>query len=188
MARPKKNEISLKTSLRKQLKALLHSLPPERKEEALNHLYTSLSRKFHENVLILSYVSMKDELSTTLLNQFLALNGRLVLPKVDNDTLALYRVTDLDSQLVCHGLYPLLEPDPTKTQKIAPQDISYALIPALGFDDQGYRLGYGMGYYDRLLPLLCFSKIIGIGYKEQLLPHALPRESHDQPVEVLALY
>lgn len=44
------------------------------------------------------------------------------------------------------------EPDPTTSEKIAPEEIDIVLVPLLAFDRKGYRVGYGGGYYDRFLP------------------------------------
>lgn len=65
--------------------------------------------------------------------------------------------------------------------------ISYALIPGLGFDRRGFRIGYGKGFYDQLLPLLSCKKI-GIGFTEQLVEEDLALEPHDAPVDQLLLF
>ena len=44
------------------------------------------------------------------------------------------------------------EPDPTTSEKILPDEIDIVLVPLLAFDNKGYRVGYGGGYYDRFLP------------------------------------
>jgi 5-formyltetrahydrofolate cyclo-ligase len=59
------------------------------------------------------------------------------------------------------------------------------LVPLLGFDRHGYRLGYGGGYYDRTLakaegrPLL-----IGLGFEQALLPTIHP-QPHDVPMDLI---
>ncbi len=44
------------------------------------------------------------------------------------------------------------EPDPLTSEKISLEEIDIVLVPLLAFDGQGYRVGYGGGYYDRFLP------------------------------------
>jgi 5-formyltetrahydrofolate cyclo-ligase len=56
--------------------------------------------------------------------------------------------------------------------------IDVVVLPGLGFDAQGVRLGYGAGYYDRLMPRMPRALRVGIGFDEQLVP-TLPFGSHD---------
>lgn len=59
--------------------------------------------------------------------------------------------------------------------------IDIAIIPGVGFDKQGNRLGRGKGYYDRLLPKLQ-SYNIGICFSFQVIP-AVPVEPFDHPMD-----
>jgi 5-formyltetrahydrofolate cyclo-ligase len=59
------------------------------------------------------------------------------------------------------------------------------LVPLLGFDRAGNRLGYGGGYYDRTLARLPGSLAIGIAYAAQEVPH-IPAEPHDRPLDAIA--
>ena len=61
--------------------------------------------------------------------------------------------------------------------------VQLLLVPGLAFDDQGYRLGYGGGYYDALLAKLDDEMLtLGVGFEAQLhLP--LPVEPHDWAVQ-----
>ncbi len=52
------------------------------------------------------------------------------------------------------------------------------LVPLLAFDNDGYRLGYGGGYYDRTLSALPRARAIGIAYAGQRVD-ILPRDAHD---------
>ncbi len=61
------------------------------------------------------------------------------------------------------------------------------LVPMLAFDEQGYRLGYGGGFYDRSLEKIRSLKktiAIGIAYGEQQVNH-IPRDNHDQPLDMI---
>jgi 5-formyltetrahydrofolate cyclo-ligase len=71
-----------------------------------------------------------------------------------------------------------VEPDPCRP--IATRgDIDLVVVPALGLTLQGYRLGFGAGFYDATLPDLCPpAKTICVGYDFQLLIE-LPIETHD---------
>lgn len=83
------------------------------------------------------------------------------------------------------GRYDILEPDRRICRHCTPQESDAVLVPALAFDRQGYRLGFGGGYYDRLLSRLDPAVLtIGLIGHDSLLDH-LPREPHDQPVRVV---
>jgi 5,10-methenyltetrahydrofolate synthetase len=59
------------------------------------------------------------------------------------------------------------------------------LVPLVGFDDQGYRLGYGGGYYDRTLAALPRRPLVlGIGYAGQRVPTIHP-QPHDLPMDAI---
>ena len=53
-------------------------------------------------------------------------------------------------------------PEPVGGQEIAPEDIDLVIVPLLGFDEQGNRVGYGKGYYDRFLAK-CKEDVIKVG-------------------------
>ena len=74
----------------------------------------------------------------------------------------------------------VLEPDPNAEQ-VPIAEIDLMLVPALALDLRGYRLGYGKGFYDRVLPQLAHGRAVGIVYDFQLLAE-VPDEAHDQRV------
>lgn len=62
--------------------------------------------------------------------------------------------------------------------------IDLVAVPGLGFDRDGYRLGYGGGVYDRLLDLTPGAAHVGLFFASQRVNH-LPRESHDLPLKAV---
>jgi 5-formyltetrahydrofolate cyclo-ligase len=86
------------------------------------------------------------------------------------------------------GAFNILEPD---RQACAAADMTGmgqgdgVLVPGVGFDRQGFRLGFGGGYYDRLLADLAPEVVtIGLAYAFQVVDE-LPREEHDLPVDII---
>jgi 5-formyltetrahydrofolate cyclo-ligase len=78
------------------------------------------------------------------------------------------------------GLWDI--PIPAERDPVVPDAL---LIPLVGFDAEGYRLGYGGGYYDRTLAAAAERPFcIGLGYDEMRLPTIYP-QPHDIPMDVI---
>jgi len=69
---------------------------------------------------------------------------------------------------------------------VFPATVELALLPGLCFDEEGTRLGYGRGYFDRFLSRLPATvPRVGVSYDALVVPR-LPREAHDRQVTHLA--
>lgn len=73
--------------------------------------------------------------------------------------------------------------EPTRGALIQPADFDLIVVPGLGFDTFGRRLGRGAGYYDRFLAEAA-GTTCGFAFEEQLLED-LPVEPHDQEIDLL---
>jgi 5-formyltetrahydrofolate cyclo-ligase len=70
------------------------------------------------------------------------------------------------------------------TRKAA-ERLDLMLIPGVGFDRQGNRLGRGAGYYDRFLSSMPNRPfLVGLAFQEQLLDE-VPTERHDVPMDIV---
>ncbi|KIL44402.1 5-formyltetrahydrofolate cyclo-ligase [Jeotgalibacillus soli] len=78
--------------------------------------------------------------------------------------------------------FGLLEPTTTLTPVLS-QDIDFLVVPGLLYERNGYRLGFGGGYYDRFLEKY-EGKTVSLCFEEQLTDH-LPIEHYDLPVKTL---
>ena len=74
--------------------------------------------------------------------------------------------------------YGILEPKDDNTLVINPEILDIVITPGVVFDEEGYRIGYGGGFYDKL-----FVKI-AIGFELQVIDK-VPRDSYDKAVDYL---
>jgi 5-formyltetrahydrofolate cyclo-ligase len=106
---------------------------------------------YERSDVVLAYASFGAELPTDRFLRRVLDDGKvLLLPRVGRDGLELYRVRDPDGDLV-PGTWGIREPIPDRCPLADPADMDFALVPGLAFDRRGRRLGYGGGYYDRLI-------------------------------------
>ena len=103
----------------------------------------------------------------------------LVFPRVAGTELVFH---EWDGSVLVPGPYGIREPAAT-LPVVAPRDLDVMLVPGVAFDPRGNRLGYGGGYYDRVLAARpCLT--IGIAWTFQVVD-AVPMEPWDQPVDAL---
>jgi 5-formyltetrahydrofolate cyclo-ligase len=73
-------------------------------------------------------------------------------------------------------------PQPAEGPRVSP---SVLVVPLLGFDEAGYRLGYGAGYYDMTLASMAPRPFtVGVGFESASLPTIHPM-AHDVPLDVI---
>ena len=121
---------------------------------------------------ILFYVSTKNEVMTeTMIKQALKNNKRIVVPisNVKEKTLTFSELKYFDKELE-PGCFNILEPKKECIRKISPEEVDLIIVPGVAFDEEGDRIGYGMGFYDRFLRELK-RKIptIGLAYEFQIV-------------------
>ena len=129
----------------------------------------------------------RSEWDTQLVAQAaLAAGKALMVPRVDAAAriLTLHRIESLSDAVVASGYRGIPEPR-ADTPHAAPHDVALALVPGVAFDAAGRRLGYGGGYYDRLLPLLPRGAPRIAGAFDVQLVDAVPFAAHDLAVDTI---
>ncbi len=103
----------------------------------------------------------------------------LCLPITDprQHVLTLHEVASLD--VLVRGHFGIREPPPNP---VPPESVDLVLVPGLVFDPRGHRVGYGRGYFDRLLATMPRARKVGVAFDEQIVAH-VPDEVHDIPVD-----
>ena len=148
-----------------------------------NHLKDLIN--FDNYKIIASYISIKSEISTHFLNEFILYNNKtLCLPviKKNSETL-IFRKYDLKTKLI-PGKFGILEPNKIN-KELLPEII---LTPCLAFDKSGFRLGYGGGYYDKTFAYLRNKKhkfiTIAVAFDAQKVNEVM-HENFDQKINYI---
>lgn len=141
---------------------------------------------FQQARTIMGYASFRNEVDLSpLLGRSLMQGKQLLLPVTDWEKQQILPVAvERYPADLRPGRYGILEP--ARDQKLWPLEaIDLVLVPGVAFDFQGYRLGYGRGFYDRFLTQLPrHTKIVGVAFNFQLVPTVFP-EKHDVPLPVI---
>jgi 5-formyltetrahydrofolate cyclo-ligase len=137
--------------------------------------YLAEIEEFKNAQVVASYLSVNSEPSTKELNLTLIKLGKiLLLPVINGPHLNWAHWNGEQSQLDLTKKIP--ESNGSEYSEI--EKIDLIIVPALRMDTDGYRLGQGGGYYDRVLPNLRAWKI-GLVHDGELSSEKLPREEHD---------
>lgn len=74
--------------------------------------------------------------------------------------------------------------EPAKPDSRLPEKLDLTIVPGVVFDEKGFRLGRGGGWYDRLFAKVKFATKISLSFDELVIKN-LPVEEHDQKVDII---
>lgn len=161
-----------KAATRSRCLLLRKSLPPK----TVNIKDFKNIAQFEQANVVFCYVSAGNEVGThNLINQMLKQKKEVLVPLCTDKTgnMVSVKINSLDD--LAEGMYGIYEPishtpfDKTK--------IDVAIVPGVAFDKNGYRIGYGKGYYDKFLADISPFKI-GLTHSE-LFFDSLPHDEND---------
>lgn len=182
-----KNKI--RTQIREQRKLLLDSELKDADKRLVEEFKDALDqdrdmrRVFDKAKYIAVYKGVKGEIPCDMLCDYLRKNGKhTCYPKTNGQDMEFYDVKDPSKELV-KGQFGLLEP--SNLNKVDSKDISIMIMPGIVFDEEGYRVGQGGGYYDRFIASLANEPLlIGVCMSFQLMS-LVPVETTDIPCDVV---
>ncbi|MDV6377905.1 5-formyltetrahydrofolate cyclo-ligase [Sporosarcina sp. GW1-11] len=171
---------------RNQVLKQLHQLTPSDHEQksAMIHEKFLASDEFKNARTIGITLSRFPEVATHHLIEIAWQAGkRIAIPKC----IAATREMDfrlIDSFHQTETVYmDLLEPRVDSTTSVAPEEIDLQIVPGVVYSEQGYRIGFGGGYYDRYLVDYPFQKV-SLAFERQITD-TIEKESHDVPVSYI---
>ena len=168
-----------KTILRKSIKAKVKELSEIEKNERAAQVWRAVEQDPHfaSARCVLLFWSLPDEVDTHAFVERWHTKKRILLPVVVGDSLEIRPYEGMAKMR--KGAFDILEPTGERFTDYPLIDL--AIVPGVGFDAAGYRMGRGKGYYDRLLPYIKAYKI-GVCFPEQYVP-AVPIDPWDSKMD-----
>ena len=170
----------MKNLLRKTYAQRRDNLPAhvikKKSEEIIHNLL--LLEEIHRAKIIFIYISFKSEVCTHDLIKSLIKSKVVAVPLVADTKKKTLLLSQLQSwNHVSQGYYGILEPRQEHIKKVPYENIDVAVVPGVLFDKNCHRIGYGGGYFDRLLKKVAALKI-GLAFDTQIIED-IPQEKYD---------
>jgi 5-formyltetrahydrofolate cyclo-ligase len=179
--------------LRKRLRALRTNLPPRERASAAAALAESLERlpEFLVDARIAGYWAVRGEMPLPAAFASLRSRGQTYCLPLLTQSDTLQFAPWMPGAALRNNRFGIPEPDVPPAAQIAAADVDVVLVPLVGFDRRGNRLGSGGGWYDRSFAFLRDTPrparpiLVGIGYHFQEVEELVP-ESWDVRMDFIA--
>lgn len=177
-----------KDDIRRRMRAIRRALAPEERERAAKVICAKLidddlisvaADPFEGGGAVAVYLASPDEIDLSeFILEMLERGVKVVAPRWNGETYELAKLKSLSEGDLRHGPMNILEP--AEAEIVRPSEVAAWIVPGLAFTIRGDRLGYGGGWYDRLMADAKGFKI-GVAHEFQIVKN-LPHEPHDIPL------
>lgn len=186
--------VDVKAELRRRLRAQRHALTPDTRSLAAERMAANLVavRAFRASRCVACYLPNDGEIDTVeVIEHIRRLRKRCYLPVLSplrHDRLW-FAPANPGAELTVNR-YGILEPAVPPRALVRAQDLDLVLLPLVGFDETGHRLGMGGGYYDRSLAFLRYRRywrkphVLGLANDFQKVA-VLPHDEWDVPLDAI---
>ena len=166
-----------KDEIRRTMRERRRALTPEERTAASENICAKLAAlNFHSPIAVYLASSQEIDLSP-FIRKMLENGGKVVAPRWNGETYELAVLKGLNESNLRQGPMGILEP--AEAEIVSPKEVEVWLVPGLAFTRNGKRLGYGGGWYDRLLSDAPKDAVkLGITHAFQVVDN-LPSEPHD---------
>lgn len=128
------------------------------------------------------YFSKDNEVCTKeIIEQVIKSSKRVFLPAIENDNIGFREITSIDNLEI--GRFNVFEPK-KNCPVINPEKLDIVIVPCVGVDEEGNRIGRGKGFYDRFLEKYKISKTVCLAYDFQILKN-IKIESQDRKIDLV---
>lgn len=169
-----------KATLRARIKRMRNELGGDFISKASRQVCEKFIELYGERESFLFYCNFGNEIETEWLFNYLHKKGKKIyLPKMCFEEIFIGRFEGSEFLETCS--LGIKEPVSLTDE---PEQIDVAIVPALVFDTNCNRIGFGKGYYDKLLKNYLFDLKVGFAYDFQVVER-IETEEHDVPLDVV---
>ena len=172
-----------KSDIRLELLRQRKTMDPSEYQRKSHSLFVQFKNYFefirsYSDLVFGLYFSVRNEVDTTEIFNFLkSCNVKIAYPQMKGIDLEFKEIDSLkELKAGQHGIF-----EPQNEKPLTP---THCLVPGVAFDGEGYRLGYGAGYYDRYFEKNPKTLRIGAAFNFQIIQQ-FPHESHDIPMQIV---
>lgn len=168
-----------KAKLRKELREKSESLSREERSRRSRTLLNRLLKhpRFLKAHALLTYVALESEVETRpFVEESLRQGKRVFVPRVEAGQIQMIEIFGTGE--LKSGTYGVWEPSFDPSRMGNPLELDLAVVPGVGFDRKGGRLGRGKGSFDRFLQEARNAYKIGLAFEYQIVER-VPRGDHD---------
>ncbi len=175
--------MKLKKEFRKKVIQIRKQQDASMVEEKSKAIFKNLMtiKEINEANIVMAYLDFNNEAKTDqIIHHLISLGKKVVIPITVLETRDLIpsEIRNIEKEVKI-GTYGIREPKEEFIRPVDKKEIDLVIVPAVAYDTQGYRLGYGGGFYDRFLEKLRKDvKTIGIAFELQVFD-SVPKEKHD---------
>jgi 5-formyltetrahydrofolate cyclo-ligase len=178
-----------KKDIRKAMRTLIDGYTSEELDNKSKKIVKKVCylEEFRQANVLATYVGKKGEVNTLpLINLALKAGKKVVVPIVDdkNNELLFSQLRD-PSELVL-GHFSILEPRKEYLRIRSLTDADIIFVPGLAWDEKGYRIGHGLGFFDKALSVSTseHTVTVGLAFEFQMLD-TIPHTCLDVPVDLI---
>ena len=170
--------IEYKRALRREARTRLRNIAAEERRISSQKILIQLIANaiFRKSKTVACYIPIDNEVETSgIIAAIWHYGKRCYLPAIISNQQMVFASFQPNDQLISKK-YNILEPMMVNDRTIDTMDLDLVIVPLLGFNANFFRLGRGVGYYDRAFAFRRFGGqkpyLLGIGYQAQLLNFA----------------
>lgn len=178
-----------KSDLRKRILNIRNSMDNKDSYEKSSVIMEKLTAMYiyKKAQVVFVYMDFNNEVETmTLIKRMLLEKKKVVIPYTDtvNTVIIPSELKDMDQDLV-KSKFGYYEPAPERIVPVKPEELDLVVVPGVVFDKKLNRIGFGKGYYDRILcRLKKDAKAVAVAYDFQVLEE-VPSEEHDIKMDMI---